>query len=85
MATNAVNTDTAKMAEKIWAKVHELREARKKAFEAHQKFIRQHPPRFDCDRGCAEAAEIAGQIEQVIATGKLLGLIGEKIDYMDYI
>ena len=85
MAIKAVDTDTAKMAEKIWAKVHELQESRKKAFEAHKKFIQQHPPRFDCDRGCAEAAEIAGQIEQVIAVGKLLGLIDENVDYMDYI
>ena len=85
MVKKAVDTETAKMAEKIWAKVHELQEQRKKAFEAHERFIQQHPPRFDCDRGCSEAAGIADQIEQVIATGKLLGLIDEEVDYMDYI
>ena len=85
MATKAADEDTANAAEKIWAKVHGLQEARKKAFEAHKKFIQLHPPRFDCDRGCAEAAGIADQIEQVIATGKLIGVIDEKIDYMDYI
>lgn len=85
MATSAVDEVIAKMKEKIWAKVHELKETRKKAFEAHKNFIRQHPPRFDCDRGCAEAAGIADQIEQIIATGKLLDLIDKKIDYTDYI
>ncbi len=69
----------------IWAKVESLREARRKAFVAHEKRIQAHPPRFDCDRGCAEAAEIAGQIEHLIEAGKMLGLIAKKVDYSDYL
>ncbi|HLC93657.1 MAG TPA: hypothetical protein VJG85_01440 [Patescibacteria group bacterium] len=74
----------AQMRETLWANVQRLQEERRKAFEAHQKRIEQHPPRFGCDYGCAEAAAIAGQIEQVILTGKELGLVDQSVDPMDY-
>ena len=80
----------AEMAEKIWAKVRELQEARKKAFEEHKAYRVEMLPYMtelgrETSKGCADAAKIAGQIEQIIAVGKMLGLIDKEVDYLDHI
>ena len=69
---------------KIWAKVAELREKRRQALEDNEKRLKENPPKWDCDRGSAAAAEIADQIQQLIETGQLLGLIDESVNYADY-
>jgi hypothetical protein len=79
-----LNADQTAQADKIWKKVENLRVARRKAFEDNKIRLKEHPPKWDCDRGSAAAAEIAGQIQQLIETGQMLGLIDEKVNYMDY-
>ena len=74
----------------IWAKVHELQEARKRAFEAHKENRARMLPFMseivrELSEGCAEAANIADQIKYLIETGKMLGLIQKELNYWDYL
>lgn len=80
-----LNSDQKAQAALLWKKVKKLQAARKKAFEEHEVLIKKHPPKWDCDLGCAEAANIADQIQQLIKTGQMLGLIDKKIDYINYL
>ena len=58
--------------------------ARKKAIEENEEFIKKHPPQFGCDRGCAEAAEIAGKIVTLVKAGIMLGLLPKNAKVKGY-
>jgi hypothetical protein len=77
--------DVEEMKKRFWDHIEALRAERKKTWEAHKERIRKHKSRFGCDDGCADCAEIAGQIRELIKVGKLIGLVAEDINYLDFL
>ena len=74
----------------IWDKVAELREKRKRAFDTHKEnraktFPYESEMARELSEGSPAAANIADQIMYLIETGKMLGLIEGKVNYVDYL
>jgi len=63
----------------------DLQIERAEAFKSHEEYIRKHPPKFGCERGCAEAAEIADQIRLLIRISQKIGIYPEKLDPYKYL
>ena len=61
------------LAAMLWEDIRKLLEERMKVLETHS------------DGYCEEAAFIANQISQLIATGKMFKLIDDGVNYLDYV